>query len=174
MKADMPNPKVVLMSERLDLIQIRFMDKIIDYCTAKLPMDMEAFFAFFQKHYSLKKTYFTITLAQFIQTYIDYIEYEHKERKQEGASRPVVPNLISQKLELHQKQILEIFKELSPHEPTRPSLGKVREFWQKFSTLSSCVMVKAGTAHVPGEKFIDDPECLNMLHEHICLAHFLS
>ena len=47
-------------------------------------MDLEAFFNYFQSNFSLKKTLFTITLAQFTQIYIEYIEKTNKDRKDGG------------------------------------------------------------------------------------------
>ena len=40
-------------------------------------MDLEKFFEFFQWNFSLQKTSFTISLAQFIHIYITYVEQEH-------------------------------------------------------------------------------------------------
>lgn len=61
-------------SERIDLIYVRGIDKVIEYLTRHLPMDLEAFFDFFQWNFSLAKTQCTISLAQFIEIYIIYIE----------------------------------------------------------------------------------------------------
>ena len=77
---DAPNPKTVTYMERIDMIYVRYTDKIIDYLTRVLPMDLENFYNFFQWSFSLKKTAFTITLAQFISIYIEYIETTHKAR----------------------------------------------------------------------------------------------
>jgi hypothetical protein len=61
-------------NERLDMICVRDVDKVVENLTKNLPMDLEEFFNFFQVNYSLQKTSFTISLAQFIQIYIVYIE----------------------------------------------------------------------------------------------------
>lgn len=50
-------------SERIDLIFVRDIDRIVDYLTKNLPMNLEKFFDFFQANYSLEKTAFTVTLA---------------------------------------------------------------------------------------------------------------
>lgn len=44
---DEPNPKTVSFMERIDMIYVRYMDKIVDYLTRVLPMDLENFFSFF-------------------------------------------------------------------------------------------------------------------------------
>ena len=78
---DQPNAQAVAFQERIDQIYVRDVDKVIEYLTRNLPMDLEAFFNYFQSNFSLKKTLFTITLAQFTQIYIEYIEKTSKERK---------------------------------------------------------------------------------------------
>lgn len=60
---DVPNPRTVAYQERIDMIYVRDIDKLVDYLTRVLPMDLEGFFNFFQWNFSLKKTAFTITLA---------------------------------------------------------------------------------------------------------------
>ena len=77
---DEPNPKTVSFMERIDMIYVRYTDKIVDYLTRVLPMDLENFYNFFQWSFSLKKTAFTLTLAQFIQIYIEYIETTFRSR----------------------------------------------------------------------------------------------
>ena len=60
---EQPNPRTVTFMERIDMIYVRYIDKIVDYLTRVLPMDLEYFYNFFQWSFSLKKTAFTITLA---------------------------------------------------------------------------------------------------------------
>ena len=74
---DEPNPQLVAFQERLDIIYVRDIDKLIENLTRSLPMDLDAFFQYFQGNFSLPKTQFTITLAQFIEIYIEYIETTH-------------------------------------------------------------------------------------------------
>ena len=62
------------------MIYVRDVDKLIETLTKSLPMDLEPFFKYFQTNYSLEKTAFTITLAQFTQIYIEYIETTHREK----------------------------------------------------------------------------------------------
>ena len=63
---DAPNPKTAAFSERLDVIFVRDTDKVIEQLTRELPMDLEAFFLFFQDNFSLQKTSYTLSLAEFI------------------------------------------------------------------------------------------------------------
>ena len=79
--SDKPNPQTVAHSERLDLIYVRDTDKLIEELTRMLPMDLEAFFEFFQWNFSLEKSSFTLSLAQFIAIYIQFIEAEYAKRK---------------------------------------------------------------------------------------------
>ena len=60
---DEPNPKLVAFQERLDMIYVRDIDKLVENLTRSLPMDLDAFFQYFQGNFSLPKTSFTITLA---------------------------------------------------------------------------------------------------------------
>ena len=53
---DKPNSKTVAFNERLDLIYVRDVDKVIEILTENLAMNLEAFFEFFQRNFSLKKT----------------------------------------------------------------------------------------------------------------------
>ena len=89
---EQPNPRTVTFMERIDMIYVRYIDKIEDYLTRVLPMDLENFYNFFQWSFSLKKTAFTITLAQFIQIYIDFIESTHKSRTNDLSIQNKVEN----------------------------------------------------------------------------------
>ena len=44
---DEPNPKLVAFQERIDLIYVRDVDKVIEYLVRQLPMDLDAFFDYF-------------------------------------------------------------------------------------------------------------------------------
>ena len=67
---------------------MRDVDKLVDYLTRQLPMDLESFFTFFQRSYSLEKTSYTVTLAQFISIFIQFIEVSHLERKEGAVRKP--------------------------------------------------------------------------------------
>ena len=78
--SDEPNPKTTAFSERIDLIYIRGIEHVIEFLTRRLPMDLEAFFEFFKWNFSLGKTQGTISLAQFIEIYITFIEQAGEEK----------------------------------------------------------------------------------------------
>ena len=69
-----PSPNIVSFAERIDLILVQGLEQVIEYLTRHLPMDLEAFFEYFQWNFAIAKTQKTITLAQFIEVYIEYIE----------------------------------------------------------------------------------------------------
>lgn len=54
--SDEPNPHTVAFSERIDLIYVRDVELLIQFLTTKLPLDLEAFFEYFQSYFSLGKT----------------------------------------------------------------------------------------------------------------------
>lgn len=129
--------------ERIDLIYVRDTDKLIENLTRELPMDLDAFFTYFQWSFSLRKTSYTLNLVDFISIYIEFIEHELRERKggATSARRPFhmasesmteetlnkyifaenfveQQDLISEKLKEHQSRIQELFGEVNPENPS--------------------------------------------------------
>ena len=68
------------LSERIDLVYAKDIDKVIKHLSKELIMDLGEFSDFLAKNYSLEESAFTISLAQFVQIYIEYIEHTHKTR----------------------------------------------------------------------------------------------
>ena len=195
--SDQPNPKLVAFSERIDLIFVRDVDKVIEYLTRELPMDLDPFFNFFQWSFSLQKTAYTVSLAQFVAIYIEFIEVTFRERKEGNRKKPFLrasesmtaetlnqyifgenfieqQDLINEKIQLHNDRIRRVFAQVDPANPNEIPLGRLKEIWLQITLITHCVMVKAGTEYKLGQRLLDDPECLTQLHEHVCLAHFIA
>lgn len=68
------------LSERIDLVYAKDINKVIEHLTKELLMDLAEFSGFLTKNYSLEESAFTISLAQFVQIFIEYIEFTHKSR----------------------------------------------------------------------------------------------
>ena len=169
-------------AERIDMVFANQIDKIITYLTLNLPMDLTAFNEFFKANYSSllsAESDQTITLAQFTQAYIEYIEVTHKNDPK--LSKEIVKDdskggfifgenfyilrhgLITEKLAEHAERIQQIFDDVHGEDPTKLPLGRLREFWLQLTLVTKSVMVKRGTEYVLGNRVMDDHDCLNIL-----------
>ena len=146
-------------------------------------MDLTAFSEFFKTNYSSllsEEGDQTISLAQFTQAYIEYIEVTHKESistaEEEGRNifgenfYILRHGLITEKLAEHAERIQQIFDDVHGEDPTQLPLGRVREFWLQLTLVTKSVMVKRGTEYVLGNRVMDNPECLNLLQKHVYKA----
>ena len=137
-------------SERLDVIFVRDVDKLVETLTRTLPMDLEPFFEFFQANFSLVKTQFTISLAQFVEIFICYVEQTYRQRtgldltKQPflrasdsltaealnkyffGENFLEGQDLIAEKLAANDEEVRALFAKVHPQDPTRLPLGQLR------------------------------------------------
>jgi len=123
----------------------------------------------------LAKTQYTISLAQFVEAFIVYVEQSHRTRVDSDATaKQPFPratdsmtaetlqriiygedflqrqDLISEKIGRHAKEIRELFSELHVEEPGLLPLSRLKEFWFHLRMLTRCVMVKAGTTYCDG------------------------
>lgn len=84
-------------------------------------------------------------------------------------------DMITDKLQRHDHEIRRLFQQANPENPLEIPLGRVKELWGMIGKITNTVIVKSGSEYVKGSRarLADDPECVNQLFEHICLAFFV-
>ena len=141
-------------------------------------MDLTKFGEYFAQRHAALQTGFTLSVQDFAQTMVDYVEAKLAEKAgnsktpakfiyTEGAEA----SLMRQKLEANEAAIHKIFRGVYPLSETEVPLGRVKEIWLQISLLIRSVLVKAGTPYVLGEPLSNQSECLDALHQFVCSAH---
>ena len=74
---DQPNPKTEVQlnrHERMDMILVKDVDKLTEKITLKYSLKMDDFASFFQTRYSLVQTSFVITIAEYVEILLEYVQ----------------------------------------------------------------------------------------------------
>ena len=69
------------------MILVRDVDKLVERLSLKYSLKMDGFQAFFQSQFSLRSTSYVITLTQFIEVVLDYLQESLNEKRDGGEQR---------------------------------------------------------------------------------------